>query len=131
MDLVAGPDELADHMGVQVLSHRGGPKGLWLPERRAITLRANLGHVQRRCTLAHELGHAHHNDLSPAPDKWVWARQERRADEFAARNLITADAYQCAELIAGHDVGAIALELGVTKHLVKIWRALHLRKTAA
>src|SRR5699024_11029458 len=79
---------LADRLGVHVQWHTGGPKCLWVSTHRIITIRDGMGHRKTRCTLAHELGHAVHND-QPAPDERTYRRQETRADRWAAGALIT------------------------------------------
>lgn len=115
---------LAERLGVHVQWHTGGPKGLWVSTHRVITLREGMGHRKTRCTLAHELGHAVHNDLPP-PDERTYRRQEVRADRWAAGALITTNAYEEAEALVGSHPGALALELGVTTHIIHTWRDLH------
>lgn len=119
---------LADKLGVQVAWHPGGPKGLWVPAIRTITLRDNMGWRKLRSTFAHELGHAIHDDR-PTHDPWIHARQERRADEWAAQFLITPEDYAAAEQLHGPHDGALALELGVTTHIIRVCRSLHERAT--
>lgn len=117
---------LADHLGVGVTYHRGGPKGLYVAERRTITLREGMGWRKFRSTFAHELGHAV-NDDRPTSDRRLRARQEKAADEIAAQLLITRENYEQAENIVGSHDGALALELGTTTHLIHTWRTLHER----
>lgn len=74
----------------------------------------------RRITLAHECGHwAHGHDWTAAHDR---PRDERQADAYAARLLITSAAYAEAEALVGPHPGALARELGVTARLVDLWR---------
>lgn len=74
--------------------------------------------LRQRVTLAHELGHHHHgHDWSRDHDR---VRDEREADQYAARLLITADAYALAEAHVGEHLGALARELGVTRRLVEL-----------
>ena len=75
-----------------------------------------LGH----CVLGHD----------PAATGWIKDRQERDADQWAARLLISAVEYRAAEHLHGPHPGAIAAELEVTKHLVEVWREHHLTATA-
>lgn len=117
---------IAEHLGVAVRWHTGGPKGLWVPDLRTITLREGMGWRKERCTLAHELGHATHGD-QPTRDPRLHARQERRADEWAARLLITPEALASAEELHGPHDGALAVELGVTIHMIRVCRGLHER----
>lgn len=81
-------------------------------------------HFTIRMTLAHEIGHAHH-DHPWTDDPGRWAKQEREADVFAAHLLITPEDYAFAEEVAGVHPGAIAKELGVTQNLVELWRATY------
>lgn len=116
--------EIALEHGVEVVSHRGGDKGRWYPARRTISLRADLPARARRCTLAHELGHAVlGHDAGPDLPRWVVEKQERAADRWAAETLISEDDYKSAEAALGPHPGAIAAELGVTVHLLEVWRA--------
>lgn len=115
---------LADRLGVHIQWHTGGPKGLWVSTHRIITLREGMGWRKLRCTLAHELGHAAYDD-QPAPDERTYRRQETRADRWAAGALITRTQYEEAEALVGSHAGALALELGVTTHLIHTWRDLH------
>lgn len=88
--------------------------GLWLPRRRTIILDSRLTPVETTCTLAHELGHAHHgheHDLGPN------SPLERQADTWAAKHLIDPDAYARAEAIDDTPF-AIADELGVLVDVV-------------
>lgn len=121
---------LADQLGVTVMWRTRGPKGLWVPGRRVIVLREGMGWRKERSTLAHELGHAVHNDF-PTRDPRLHARQENRANEFAVRLLITPEQLAEAEQVVGHHDGALALELGVTVHLIETTRRLHRKLVAA
>lgn len=105
--------------------HRGGPKAAWMPHRNTITLRVGMDDVTTLCSLAHELGHAHY---SHPPGHY--GAQERQADEFAARLLISPVDYALAERLHGPHPAAIAHELGVTIHLTTIWKSLYERTTA-
>lgn len=76
-------------------------------------------HAQRE-GLAHEIGHWHYgHDWSRDHDR---ARDERQADKYAARLLIAPDDYRAAENLVGPHPGAVAEELGVTRHLVEVRR---------
>lgn len=76
--------------------------------------------LTQRVTLAHELGHAWHgHDWTRAHDR---ERDERQADAYAARLLISPTDYAFAERIVGCHPGALAKELGVTRRLVELWR---------
>ena len=116
--------EMALEAGIDVVTHHGGDKGRWYPTSRTISLRADLPARARRCTLAHELGHAVLGHAAgPDLPQWVVEKQERAADRWAAETLISEDAYKSAEAALGPHPGAIAAELGVTVHLLEVWRA--------
>lgn len=98
----------------------------WRPLRRAaylqhsaqlIVLSTRIPAWRARCALAHELGHLAHEHWTRDHDK---ARDELEADTYAARLLISLDAYQDAETIVGCHPGALAKELGVTRRLVEL-----------
>lgn len=111
--------DVAEARGYQVRWHLGGPKAAWLPHQRAVTLRHGMSDADTLCALAHELGHAHYGD-PPGCDP----THEQRADRFAARLLISPTEYAMAELAYGPHPAHIAHELGVTTHLVQVWRTL-------
>lgn len=117
-------DLLATAMGVTIVETpqlRPDKNAVYIHHRRMILVRQSLDPWTRRAAVAHELGHAYYGHEVPDDP-----RSERRADEFAARLLINSDAYRAAETIHP-SVGAIAHELGVTPHLVEIWRGMHER----
>ncbi|WPF24396.1 ImmA/IrrE family metallo-endopeptidase [Corynebacterium pseudokroppenstedtii] len=115
---------LAAIHGITITTHTGGEKGRWHSDTRTISLRKDLHPTLRYCTLAHELGHALNNHDSRT-EAWLRGRQEREADIFAANVLIDPTEYKNAELLYGPHPGAIAQELGVTNHLVTVWRNTH------
>lgn len=93
---------------------------------RTIRIRPGLHARHHRCVLAHELGHAAFGDI-PSLHGPVNAKQERRAEEWAAMRLISLDDYQRAEIIHGGHAGAMALELGVMRSTVLAYRAALIR----
>ena len=101
---------------------RDDKNAVYVHHRRIILMRPDLDHYTRRVALAHELGHAYYGDEQPDDP-----RLERRADQFAARVLITPDEYAHAEVLHGPHDGAIAWELGVTPELIVTWRDLYER----
>lgn len=125
MDITTDPDHLVIEHGLVVLTHEGGEKGRRYPGG-LITLRSDLGPVARRVTLAHEVAHHLAGD-EPTVDAVLDARQERRAWEQTARWLICPVEYKLAERLHGPHEGALAHELGVTTHLIRVWRGLHER----
>lgn len=117
---IADLERLAEEMNVTLCSHTGGEKGRWHSRWRAISIRKGLGPVNHLCTLAHELGHAVLGHDSTATG-WLYDLQERDADRWAARILINPHAYTAAEQ-RHPSAHAIAFELGVTVHVVDVWR---------
>lgn len=111
--------DVAEARGYQVRWHRGGPKAAWLPRQHAVTLRHGMSDTDTLCALAHELGHAHYLD-PPGCDPAC----EQRADRFAARLLISPVEYAAAERAYGPHPTRLAHELGVTTHLIHMWRAM-------
>ena len=84
--------------------------------------------IRQRVTLAHEMGHWFHgHDWSRPHDR---EQDEREADTFAARLLISVEDYARAEHIVGAHTGALARELAVTPRLVTL-RRRGLRQEAA
>jgi Zn-dependent peptidase ImmA (M78 family) len=82
--------------------------------------------AQQRQSLAHECGHhALGHDWTRPFDR---ERDERQADTYAARLLITPEAYAAAEALVGAHDGALARELNVTARLVELWRADYLAR---
>ncbi|GAB3191984.1 ImmA/IrrE family metallo-endopeptidase [Nesterenkonia suensis] len=78
-----------------------------------ITLLAGMGLIQRRSTLAHELGHAYHRHTGDGP------KDERQADLYAARLLIPPSAWAWATSQAD-SIPALAEELLVHPRLVAV-----------
>ena len=110
---------LAESMGVRLVRHNGGPKGFYHHPSRTISTRRGLSVAQYKSTLAHELGHAVNGD-TPTTGHYH-ARQERRADEYAARLLLDgADVHTIITANGGH-LAPAAYELEVTTHLLKVW----------
>lgn len=79
--------------------------------------------VERRCTLAHELGHAVRGDL-PCGDDRADDRQEAAVEQWAARQLIELPALAEA-LKWSDDPAEVADELWVTPDLLEV-RISHL-----
>lgn len=73
-------------------------------------------------TLAHELGHAYYGDMLTGHCH-IDARQEIRADRFAAGLLIPAPAFVDAYRWCQGDLRELADELEVTQYLVGIFVA--------
>ncbi|MHB2253174.1 ImmA/IrrE family metallo-endopeptidase, partial [Corynebacterium aurimucosum] len=120
---------LAESMGVQLQRHTGGPPGWYDHKRRIISTRRGQSISQYRSVLAHELGHAAHGD-TPTGNGHYDQRQERRADEYAARLLISPVEFEAAAAWHQGHLPAIADELEVTKHILKTWKSIHERTAA-
>lgn len=120
---------LAESMGVTLRRHNGGKKGWYDHATRTISTRRGMSIQQYRSVLAHELGHAHYGD-TPTGNGHFDQRQERRADEYAARLLISPIEFEAAATWHHGHLPAIADELEVTKHLLKTWQSLHERTAA-
>lgn len=96
----------------------------YFPRSRRILYRLGLGWTETVCAIAHELGHAAHNDVTQT-DSLRDIRQENRADCWAVNTLISKDAYQMAETLVGSHPGALAVELNVTVEYVTLWRKIN------
>lgn len=120
---------LAESMGVQLQRHTGGCPGWYDHHRRIISTRRGQSISQYRSVLAHELGHAAHRD-TPTGNGHFDQRQERRADEYAARLLINPTDFETAAIWHHGHLPAIADELEVTQHILKTWQSLHERQAA-
>lgn len=86
---------------------------------RLIELNQNLTLRQLVPGLAHGFAHFVYDDGCSTP------AAERRAWEYAARLLITAEEYARAERIVGSHPNAIAAELDLTTIVVEAWRRQH------
>lgn len=72
-------------------------------------------------TVAHEIGHVvHHHDWSDARhDREL---DERQAETYAARLLVSTERYRVAEACVGSDPRALAKELDLTPRLIHLWK---------
>ncbi|WP_061960622.1 ImmA/IrrE family metallo-endopeptidase [Demequina flava] len=110
----------AEHMGYRVQFRDIGRASGYLYGGGLIVLNYRRSELTQRVTLAHELGHAHHgHDWTRDHDRH---RDERQADQYAARLLISPVEYAAAEALVGSHAGALARELGVTRRLVELRR---------
>lgn len=100
----------------------GNKPAWWCPKSDHITLRPGLSQVERRCHLAHELAHRdlEHTGQCDFPDgRRQGRRQERDADELAARRLIHLDAL-IGTLCWTDDPAQVADALWVTPHMLDV-----------
>lgn len=120
--MITNPDlaRLAEDMGVRLVRHDGGDKGYYDDATRTISTRRGLSIAEYRSTLAHELGHAHYRDVR-VRDPVRHARQERRADKWAARLLL--DEVDITKALACHSghLAPTAHELEITQHILNVY----------
>lgn len=114
---------LVEEHGLSVVERRGATLGGYDHAARRIRLDPGMSARTARSVLAHELGHAAlgHTVTSHRPTR---VHQERRADEWAARLMITPAAYAAAEAARGTHRASLAFELGVTVELVIAYQRL-------
>ena len=114
------PWQHAAELGVHVMTGvlTDARWGEYRDQERTIVMRHGLTERQQRCTLAHELVHAERREHL-SDDRVLNARQERRADRLAAQRLIPWQDYVRACRAHGHQKAPVAVELGVTKHLLR------------
>lgn len=93
-----------------------GTLGLYSHAERRIYFDIRLTPNERRSVIAHEIGHAHYGHVTNG------ALQERQADIYAARLLISPHAYAALERV-NSDQHLIAEELGVTLDLIYTFEA--------
>ncbi len=119
--------DLAETNGITIeyapLKHRDGE---YRHDLKRIRLREGMNYRLERSTLAHELAHAAFGD-QPSKFGPVTAKQERRADEWAAWQLITLSTYREAEQLHNGHIPSMAHELGVISRLVEAAQRLLLR----
>lgn len=118
-------EDLLEHahaMGLRVLRRDLGRRNGQVHSSGLIIINPHRSLGAQRETLAHEIGHhVHGHDWTAARhDK---AADERAADTYAARLLISPAEYAIAERICGPNVRALARELNVSMLLVELWQA--------
>lgn len=87
---------------------------------RDIIINSRLHSDYQREVLAHELGHVHYgHDWRHPHDR---ERDERQADNYAARLLISPLEYAAAEYVYGPHAGALAEALQVSTAIISAWR---------
>lgn len=115
-DLIAAAEDMGLHVKWDNLGRRSGE----LRRSGLVLLNHRKSVLTQRCTLAHEMGH-----WSLGHDWTLYhdvERDEREADAYAARLLISPVDYALAERLHGPHVGALARELDVSSRLVEVWR---------
>ena len=108
----------AAELGVRVhVAHLPHPyRGYYDPDQRAIVYDFNLTPIERRCVLAHELGHAYYDHREFGDDA-----SEKAADAYAASLLIDPAEYARLERICA-DPTTLAEELQVTEDLLRTFQ---------
>ncbi|WP_368092629.1 ImmA/IrrE family metallo-endopeptidase [Bifidobacterium adolescentis] len=120
-------DELlmnASMIGVRVEERRlpSGLCGVYYEPARLIILDESMPDFQRRCTLCHELIHAKHHD--PGCGSRYGLKCERRCRRETALALISPVDYGMAETVYEGNTWMMAVELGVTIHVLNDYRQL-------
>ncbi|WP_181158124.1 ImmA/IrrE family metallo-endopeptidase [Microbacterium sp. MYb64] len=95
-------------------------------EARHMRVQWDLRPRTHRCTIVHELAHVVFGDV-PSMFGPVNAKQERRADEWAAKFLIDLDDFRRAEEVCLGRTESMAVALFVTTDLVEAFRRLLFR----
>lgn len=122
-------DDFADALGIRVrytdLS-RLDRDGDYNRQTNTIRLQEGMSYRLHRCVFAHEVAHAVFGDV---PSKFgpVNAKQERRADEWAALRLIDRDEYRHVEELHDGNVILIAQDLDVIDEIVTAYQRVLLR----
>lgn len=114
---------LAEERGLRIVERAGPTRGGFDPAHRIIRVDPGMSARTTRSVLAHELGHATLRH-APTPHGRLRARQERQADAWAARLLISPTAYAAAEELRGPHPASLAFELDVTVELVTAYQEL-------
>lgn len=107
----------ARKLGVKVhVAHLPHPyQGYYDSDKKLVVYGFDLSPVERRCVLAHELGHAFYDHQGEDDPSF-----EEAADLYAALLLIDPEDFVEAEQI-DPSPGAIAEELGVTTDLIRVY----------
>jgi len=117
--------DFADALGVKVdYRHLSADRdGQYIHAQKIIHLRPGMHARHHRSVLAHELGHAVFGDVRSKFGP-VNAKQERRAEEWAALRLIDHDEYSYLEMAHEGRPAGIALDLGVMTSIVNAYQGL-------
>ncbi len=121
---------LATDLGLTVVERRGVHRSGYRPGDNTIHLTPGMRGRVLRSVLAHEIAHhvlGHHpTDFGP-----IRKRQEAEANRWAARHLITPEAYAEAERDRDGHLPSMAFDLNVSDELVAIDRQYLLRTETA
>lgn len=111
---------IAHELGVTLQHHDGGKIAWYSPSMKRISTQRGLQIWDYKSALAHELGHAIHGDRFINHSHFN-NRQERRADEYAARLLVDHEEFLDSLRWNEGDLGAVAAELEVTPQLLETY----------
>lgn len=100
--------------------------GETIHERKLVRIQWNLSPRPYRATVGHECAHVVFQDR-PSRFGPVHAKQERRADEWAAMRLVSIDEYRDAEHRYDGNVEAMAIDLNVTVDIIEALQRVLLR----
>lgn len=115
--------QLADDLGINIIEHHGAHLGGYRPGENTIRLSPRLPRRTARSVLAHELAH-HVLGHRPTDFGPVRARQERAANEWAAKHLIDPGRYAEVEQLRDGHLASMAHDLDVAPELVAAYRAI-------
>lgn len=114
---------LLEENGLHLIERSGRTYGGYEPQTATIRVTPGLTSRVTCSVVAHELAHAMLGH-TPTADAAARGCQERRADEWAARLLITPAAYAAAEQARGPHPASLAFDLGVTIEIVLAYQRL-------
>lgn len=117
---------LAEELGLSVVERRGIHRSGYAPGDDTIQLTPGMRGRVLRSVMMHEIGH-HILGHLPTDFGPIRNRQEAAANAWAARELITPEAYASAEHSRDGHVTGIAVDLQVSDELVLAYRAQLLR----
>ncbi len=115
--------KLADELGLHVIEAHGSHTGGYRPHERTIRLRPGMRRRIARSVLAHELAH-HILEHRPTEFGPIHKRQERHANEWAARHLISHEHYIEVEQLRGGHEPSMAHDLDVAPEIVATYRSM-------
>lgn len=115
--------ELADNLGLTVIEKRVAHTSGYRHGDRRVFLTPRMPRRASRSVLAHEIAH---HILGHRPTEFgpVRSRQEREANEWAARHLINHEAYIEVEKLRDGHLGSMAFDLDVAPELVMFYRGM-------
>lgn len=122
--------DLAHDLGLEVREKRGVHRSGYAPGDNHIDLTPGMRGRVLQSVLCHEIGH-HVLGHFPTDFGPIRKRQEAAANVWAARTLITPDAYVEAERKWGGHITGMAIEMFVADELVIVYQRMLLRTDQA